>query len=103
MAGTFAFAPIFFSKKHEHAPLTTSNKALSGNQIMRGAYSNYGSQDVGPDPEWVNGRYVGKSVTSFNPSEEEIAAHRAEMAARKAAAAAAAGAAKAGAGAAKVE
>lgn len=87
MALAFALAPLYFTKRQAGNNLTRSATPLSGNQIMRGAYSNYGSKDVGPDPDWVDGKYAGKSWHTFNPTPEQVAEHRAEMEARAAAAA----------------
>lgn len=75
-AGTFAIAPILMNRDRPN--LTTSNKGLTGSQIMRGAYANTGSHDVGPDPDWVNGRYVGRG-SDFNPSEEQLAEQRKKL------------------------
>jgi len=82
----FALAPLYFTKRQSGHNLTRSTAPLSGNQIMRGAYSNYGSKDVGPDPDWVDGKYVGKSWHTFNPTPEQLEEHRADMARRAAAA-----------------
>jgi hypothetical protein len=38
--------------------------------MMRGAFRNSGSNDIGRDPLWVNGVYMGKSI----PRESEAAA-----------------------------
>jgi hypothetical protein len=75
-AGTFAVAPILMNKGRPN--LTTSEKGLTGSQVMRGAYANTGSHDIGPDPDWVNGRYMGKH-SDFNPSEEQLAEQRKKL------------------------
>lgn len=84
VATTFAVAPLYFKYRGEGNNLTKSPKPLTGSQIMRGAYINSGSKDVGPDPDWVDGKYIGRSVRNFQPSEEEIAALRKELDARRA-------------------
>lgn len=89
LAGTFALAPMWFKKRHEYTNFTVRDKALSGNQIMRGPFLNTGSKDAGRDPDWVNGVYVGKARDNFHPTEEQIAHHRQELEKRKAAAASA--------------
>ena len=33
-------------------PIDAQNKPLTGTQRMRGVYFNFGSTDVGPDPDW---------------------------------------------------
>ncbi|RYG49073.1 hypothetical protein EON67_07005 [archaeon] len=92
MAGSFALAPFYLRYRNQGNNLTLSDKPLTGSQIMRGAYMNTGSKDVGRDPDWdaATGRYMGSSIQSFQPTEEQIQEHRREMAARKAAAIAAA-------------
>ncbi len=65
--------------------LTTQATSLGGSSTMRGAYSNYGSKDVGADPDWdASMQYKGKSKAGmggagFNPSPEDIALHRAAL------------------------
>jgi hypothetical protein len=88
LVGVFAATPLLIKKRQGDHNLTTQAKALTGSQIMRGAYLNTGSKDVGPDPDWQGGRYVGKSGlgASFAPSGAEIASARAALDARKAAA-----------------
>ena len=78
-AGSFAVAPILMNRGRDN--LTTSNKSLTGSQIMRGAYANTGSHDAGPDPDWVNGRYMGKG-SDFNPTQEQLEEQRRRLEAR---------------------
>lgn len=64
--------------------LTQKKGALSGNSMMRGAYYNAGSKDVGADPDWdmTKGTYNGKGGgggASFQPSAEEILKARAAL------------------------
>jgi hypothetical protein len=89
-AGFFAFSPLLI-KKHHTKNLTTSATPLGGNAIMRGAYINTGSRDVGPDPDWdwKNGMYHGKSDRNFNPSDDDVRVQREAFERKKEAAAAA--------------
>lgn len=77
MALGFAIGPIMLQRSQTN--LTTKKDGLTGSQIMRGAYANTGSKDVGVDPDWQDGRYVGKSARNFEPSPEEVAAARARF------------------------
>ena len=80
----FAGVPLFISHRRyvEGTPsLTTQSKPLVGHQLMRGAYNNHGSKDVGPDPDW-NGStktWKGEGKARFNPSAEDIAFHRKQL------------------------
>ena len=89
LVGVFAATPLLIKARQGGNNLTTQSKALTGSQIMRGAYLNTGSKDIGADPDWVDGRYVGKAGlgASFSPSTEARTAARAALDARKAAAA----------------
>ena len=44
--------------------LTTTPKALGGESIVRGAYVNSGSKDIGVDPDWdpVNRTWRGRKI-----------------------------------------
>ncbi len=81
---TFGLLPFYFSQQHKTVNnLTLQEKPLTGSQIMRGAYNNTGSKDAGKDPDWVDGRYMGKSARSFQPTEAEVQEHREDMERRK--------------------
>lgn len=89
VTGIFAGVPLWMKHRQDGANLTTQAKPLLGSQTMRGAYANTGSKDVGADPAWQNGRYVGGG-DHFAPSAEDVARARAAFEAnlRQAAAAA---------------
>lgn len=82
MGITFAVLPFVYGQKSQHN-LTTQPEPLTGAQIMRGPYMNTGSKDAGADPDWVEGRYVGKSARSFEPSESDVALARAALERKK--------------------
>lgn len=44
--------PIAVKRARGERSLFASEQPLTGSQIMRGAYINSGSQDVGPDPDY---------------------------------------------------
>lgn len=85
-AGVFAAMPFWIKATSEHS-MTTQAKPLLGHQIMRGAYINSGSKDIGADPDWVNedGKllYKGKSMKNFDPSDEDVRAARARLEERR--------------------
>ncbi len=75
MVAGFASIPLLLKAKFEGQNLTTQKGALGGNASMRGAYMNWGSKDVGADPDWdaQTRTYKGKGGgTRFNPSEKDI-------------------------------
>lgn len=80
----FAGVPLLISHRRSvegTSPLTTQGKPLVGHQLMRGAYNNHGSKDVGPDPDW-NGStkmWKGDGKSRFNPSPEDILFHRKQL------------------------
>ena len=61
----------YFSVRNSPS-LINKEDALTGSQVMRGAYLNVSSRDVGPDPDWVNGRYEGKSLKRKQRQEEAL-------------------------------
>lgn len=71
----FACAPMLM--RRDNVNLTSQAAPLQPSQVMRGAYLNSGSQDAGVDPDWVNGRYIGRS--NFNPSAEDVRSARARF------------------------
>jgi hypothetical protein len=81
----FGSAPLILKQRNDGNNLTTQEKPLTGSQIMRGAFLNTGSKDVGRDKDWDNGVYVGKykSGASFNPSAEDLAEARLKLEAQK--------------------
>ena len=82
VGGVFACAPLLLRRPEVN--LTTQPGPLQPSQVMRGAYLNTGSQDVGADPDWVDGKYVG--ARHFRPSEADVAEARARFVAKLAAA-----------------
>ncbi len=84
VAGVFACAPLLLRRPDVN--LTSQPTPLQPSQIMRGAYLNTGSRDMGADPAWVNGKYVGPAAPHFAPTADEVAAARARLDARRAAA-----------------
>jgi hypothetical protein len=40
--------------------ITKERTALPGQTIVRGAYVNSGSKDIGPDPDWKDGTWRGR-------------------------------------------
>ena len=53
--------PALFKHLHTRAGnngLQNSKKPLTGSQKQRGMYVQAGQQDIGPDPDWVNGVYM---------------------------------------------
>ena len=86
----FAAAPLLLKalQSSRGVNLTRQDKALTGSQVMRGAYANTGSHDVGADPQWVGGRYLrsDSSPDTFTPSADELTAARKRLEAAKAAA-----------------
>ena len=85
LVGAFASAPMIIKARHGGKNLTTQSQPLTGSQTMRGAYMNTGSQDAGADPNWVGGRYVGKSATgaAFDPPKDALSGARARLDAAK--------------------
>jgi hypothetical protein len=85
LTGSFAAYPFLASRGSTN--LTLRDQGLTGSQIMRGAYVNSGSHDVGLDPDWdpVTRTRRVKGADTFNPTPEQVAQHRAEMEARRAA------------------
>ncbi len=82
MCGVFAAVPFLITAAHP-GNLTTQDAPLKPSQVMRGAYINSGSQDVGADPAWKTGRYVPTGAAHFDPSGADVAAARARLDARK--------------------
>ena len=70
----FGSAPLLLKQRNSGNNLTTQEQPLTGSQIMRGAYLNTGSKDVGNDPDWHNGKYIGSQKTplSFQPTAEDV-------------------------------
>jgi hypothetical protein len=85
LVGSFALTPLLLKHRSEGKNLTSQDKPLTGSQIMRGAYMNTGSKDVGADKDWRNGVYIGahKGGVAFDPSAEDIAEARARLEERK--------------------
>jgi hypothetical protein len=89
VVGAFAAVPFAISQRRGAqgvAPLTRQEKPLVGHQLMRGAYNNYGSVDVGADPDWDHAAHAWKGDarreregTSFAPSAEDLRLHRAAL------------------------
>jgi hypothetical protein len=54
LVGAFFFAlPIYIAQKQKQiGPIIDSQKPLNPQQIMRGPFSNAGSKDIGPDPDY---------------------------------------------------
>ena len=77
----FAAAPMLIKSRQAGNNLTTQQAPLTGSQTMRGAYLNTGSHDAGPDPNWVNGKYVGKAVvgSAFAPPTGALSEARARL------------------------
>ena len=86
LAVGFASAPLVLKRLQDSrgVNLTQKSSSLTGSQVMRGAYLNTGSQDVGADPEWVGGRYVPQSKPAFAPTDEDVARARADLQAKAA-------------------
>lgn len=86
----FASAPLILKALQDSrgVNLTRQEAPLTGSQVMRGAFLNTGSKDIGPDPQWQNGKYVSsrEAAATFAPSPEDIAAARQRLEAKKAAA-----------------
>jgi hypothetical protein len=74
----FACAPLLM--RRDDVNLTAQATPLQPSQVMRGAYLNTGSQDAGADPDWKDGKYIGRS--NFNPSPSEVLEARARFEAR---------------------
>lgn len=57
-----ALLPYGIRKLRDGRSLYQSDKPLTGSQIMRGAYMNTSSQDIGPDPDFdfKTGEWQGK-------------------------------------------
>ena len=72
LLGVGGMASIPFLSVRSSPNLMNKEDALTGSQVMRGAYLNVSSKDVGPDPDWVNGRYVGKSLRKRQEREERL-------------------------------
>ena len=72
--GFFLAAPLLIKRLYDGRNLTVSTSPLSGNAIMRGAYVNSGSRDVGPDPDWdfKRANAYGGRTNAFMPSEEDL-------------------------------
>ena len=53
-AGGMGVIPLYFSSrfKSQNINLTTTDNPLAGQAVVRGAFVNSGSKDVGPDPDW---------------------------------------------------
>jgi hypothetical protein len=78
MAGFFAVFPFLFSKGQGHNH-TLSNSPLPPTMVMRGAYVNSGSKDIGVDPQWQRGKDILSTVTP-----EQLEEFRAERKAARA-------------------
>lgn len=74
LCGTFASIPLLMQKRHANHNLSAKQTPLTGSQIMRGAYINSGSKDIGPDPDWdmKRGIYLGSSGQRFSPDDDDI-------------------------------
>ena len=85
LVGFFGSAPMLLKARNEGKNLTHQEAPLTGSQIMRGAFMNTGSKDVGPDRDWKNGVYIGphKGGVAFDPSAQDIAEARARLEERK--------------------
>ena len=81
--GIMAAVPLLLQRRHMRlqngAPLLTTDRPLSSNEVRRGAYLNTGSKDAGPDPDWdfKAGTYKGRKpaiideTTGLAPAESK--------------------------------
>jgi|APCry1669190591_1035303.scaffolds.fasta_scaffold143194_1 hypothetical protein len=83
IVGVFAAIPLLMKERMGGKNLTTGKEALTGTSVIRGAFSNYGSKDVGLDDRWEGGKFVGE--TKYNPTDAEVKAHLENVKQRKAA------------------
>ena len=51
-AGAMASFPLLYKKHGIGRNLSTTPEALPGQAVVRGAYNNSGSKDIGADPDW---------------------------------------------------
>lgn len=89
VVGAFASVPFALSRQRAAAgtPAMTRQEApLLGHQLMRGAYNNHGSKDIGADPDWdaATNTWRGderrvQSGTAFAPSAEDLRSQRAAV------------------------
>lgn len=89
LVGGFAAVPFLLTKRRTDQgiePLTRQQRPLVGHQLMRGAYNNHGSVDVGADPDWDHAAHVWRGDarrerdgTNFAPSAEDLQRHRAVL------------------------
>lgn len=68
--GGIGLLPIAVKRARGDRSLFASEQPLTGSQIMRGAYVNSGSQDVGPDPDYdfKNAEWKGRRNDPFKKS-----------------------------------
>jgi len=64
--GVGASFPFFYMRKQKekHKNLMQQDAPLTGSQVIRGAYINTGTKDIGADPDWdwKNGTYKGRPL-----------------------------------------
>ncbi|GBG31384.1 Protein N-lysine methyltransferase METTL21A [Hondaea fermentalgiana] len=67
--GLCASVPMWYSNKLKQAQvnLQQQENALTGNQVIRGAYLNTGSRDAGVDPDWDFERRVWRGRRAQHP------------------------------------
>jgi hypothetical protein len=84
VVGLFGAVPLWM--KHRQVESMTAQAAPLGGAVMRGAYMNYGSKDVGVDPDWdlKVGRWKGLEgkESRFNPTADDLALARRAVEAR---------------------
>jgi hypothetical protein len=85
IVGTFGAVPLWMKHRQNGENMTAKPGPLGGG-VMRGAYMNYGSKDVGADPDWdlKTGTWKGGkgAEARFDPSPEDLAAARRALEAR---------------------
>lgn len=65
-----------YTMKNKQKNLTQSEKALTGTQVIRGAYLNTGSKDAGVDPDWDFENRVWRGKRTQHPPRPEGFAHQ---------------------------
>jgi len=59
LGGCAVMAAVPFLSMKTTENLMNRDKALTGTQVQRGPFMNSGSKDVGRDPNWKDGRFIG--------------------------------------------
>ena len=82
-AGGMASFPFVYKQYVLKQNLNFADKPLAGQNIVRGAYINSGSKDIGVDPDWDPKTGTWRGRASLRERQEALASERAAAASGK--------------------